>query len=143
MEAEADRGWRKARRGGELGFGGGTSLDYEAQVLGWLWGHANANARTIYGRADVRVAPGRARKRVARSVPCPTRVRLEEEENDADVWASFVSVIERGGGGGPLPLALAAAGLRLGPRRRGKEPGLLARWARGRRAGLVDQKQGE
>jgi len=33
---------------------------------------------------------------MARSVPCPTRVRLEEEENDADVWTSLVSEAERG-----------------------------------------------
>ena len=42
-----------------------------------------------------------ARKRVARSVPCPTRVRFEEEDT-ADVWASFVSETERGGGLLPL-----------------------------------------
>ena len=38
-----------------------------------------------------------ARKRVARSVPCPTRVWFEEEEGDVDVRAQFVSETEREG----------------------------------------------
>ena len=32
---------------------------------------------------------------MARSMPCPTRVRFEEEEGDADVRARFVSETER------------------------------------------------
>ena len=34
---------------------------------------------------------------MARLMPCPTRVRFEEEEGDADVRARFVSETEREG----------------------------------------------
>ena len=63
-------------------------------MLGWLRGRANTNARTIYGRADVRVAPGREETRGsvdAMSDPSPVR----EEEGDADLRARFVSETER------------------------------------------------
>ena len=77
-----------------------------------------------------------ARRRVAQSVPCPTRVRFEEEDT-ADVWASFVSETERGEGLLPLwdTVSWASASLaqeeerRSGPAQHG-ELGLATCWAK-------------